>query len=602
MQFIGPNTPGRRIVDQAPVPTWVSDAHGGGIFFNKAWLAYTGHTIEDELGGGWLNAVFAGDRAPLEDALANVSSHGPFWTEFRLRRHDGVYRWLLSSAAPRFTPEGEFLGYIGSCIDVTDRKVAQDNLTMSEQRLRFAIQNSPVMLYHCGRDLRYTWVTNPHPDWSHDHLLGKRDDEILQPRHAANLIAFKQRVVDTGLGAREEISIAMGERIQTWDITAEPLLDSEGYVSGLTVAALDVTERKAAEDRQRLLTAELDHRVRNTLAAIQSLVTLSARSNQSKEDYTLALQGRIDAYTRIYGLLGTMQWQCVDLHQLVDGIVRTFGSTIAARFQVEGENLYLNPSAGISVNLILHELATNAVRYGAASSANGLVSLSWAVRDDSFVLSWRESDGPAMPPQIRAGFGTRLIRQLLAKDLRATFQLEYPPGGAVMMAAMPLKRLEVERTTGEFLDTRSAGNRAKAPDRAAVDLAQTRILLVEDDPLIGLEFQTALTEAGVEAVGPMPDLHRSLAAIMSEGRRFDAVILDVNLRGESTFPLAQLLSERGIPYMFVSGYDLETALPSELRMAPKLQKPVSGMQLLAAVRNLIAAAPTGRSNGVGGST
>jgi PAS domain S-box-containing protein len=602
MEFSGPfdkTGQSRAIIDSAPVPIWVSGPDSGGIYFNKAWLGFTGRTMDEELGDGWIADVHPDDRAELDVCAKATQTRQPFWTEFRLRRHDGVYRWILDSASPRFAPDGRFLGYMGSCIDVTDRKEAEADLRRSEERLRFAVQNSPVMLYHCNRDLRYTWVANPHPPWSSERLLGRRDDELISPHSAADLIAFKQRVLDSGIGAREEVSVTTGGVVQTWDITAEPLVDDKNKVVGLTIAALDITAGKTAEERQRLLTAELDHRVRNTLAAIQSLVTLSARSGQSKEEYTLALQGRIDAYTRIYGFLASMQWQCVNLHQLTAGVTRTFGNSIASRFHVDGENFLLDPSAAISLNLILHELATNAVRYGAASLPNGRVSLTWEIRDGHFIMVWRESEGPAIPAQIRPGFGTRLIRQLLAKDLRATFQLEYPADGALLTASIPLKRLKVDNRAGDFFDMQP-----KPPDQALVDtpiggLANARILLVEDDPLIGLEFQTALVDAGVETVGPMPDLHHSLIAIMGEGCRFDAAILDVNLRGESTLPLAQLLSERGVPYIFVSGYDLETALPAELRRAPKLQKPVTGTQLLAAIQTLIGTVGTRKTNGSG---
>jgi PAS domain S-box-containing protein len=595
MEFSGPldkNSPARAIVDSAPVPIWVSGPDTKAIYFNKAWLAFTGRTLEEELGEGWQTAIHPDDRAALAANAEAIEKRQPFWTEFRLRRHDGVYRWLLDSASARFNLDGAFLGYINSCIDVTESKLAETDLRRSEERLRFAVQNSPVTFYHCDRDLRYTWIANPHPHWPGERLLNRRDDEIMPPHQVADLIAFKRRAMETGVGAREEVSVNTGGGLQTWDITAEPLLDDKGRITGLTVAALDISARKAAEDRQRLLTAELDHRVRNTLAAIQSLVTLSARSGQNKEEYTLALQGRIDAYTRIYGFLASMQWQCVNLHQMASSVTRTFGNSIASRFHVDGENLLLNPSAAISLNLILHELATNAVRYGAASVPNGRVSLTWEIRDGHFILTWRELDGPPIAAPVRPGFGSRLIRQLLAKDLRATFQLEYPAEGALLTASIPLKRLEVDKHPGDFLDTRARHPGQASPDTPIDGLAKARVLLVEDDPLIGLEFQTALSDAGVEAVGPMPDLHHSLTAIMVEGCRFDAAILDVNLRGESTLPLAQLLSERGVPYMFVSGYDLEAALPVELRRAPKLQKPVTGTQLLAAVRSLIGAPDT----------
>ena len=590
MQFVGPfdkHSEIRAIIDSAPVPIWVSGPDAQAVYVNKAWLNFTGRSADEELGDGWTASVHPDDRPALVNGAEAAKQCQPFWTEFRLRRHDGVYRWLLDSASPRFTREGQFLGYMNNCIDITERKEAEADLRRSEERFRFAVQNSPVTLYHCNRDLRYTWIANPNPSWPSERILNRRDDEILPPHQAADLIAFKQRVLETGVGEREEISLNIGSMFQTWDVTAEPLLDDSGKINGLSVAALDVTARKASEERQRLLTAELDHRVRNTLAAIQSLVTLSARSGQAKEDYTLALQGRIDAYTRIYGFLAAMQWQCVNLHQLASGVTRTFGNSIASRFHMDGENLLLNPSAAISLNLIFHELATNAVRYGAASVPEGRISLLWEVRDGHFILTWREMNGPQITAPIRPGFGSRLIRQLLAKDLRATFQLEYPAEGASLTASIPIKRLEVDKHAGDFLDTRAHMAGQASPDSPIDGLAKARILLVEDDPLVGLEFQTALTDAGVEAIGPMPDLHHSLTAIMGEGCRFDAAILDVNLRGESTLPLAQLLSERGVPYMFVSGYDLDAALPVELRRAPKLQKPVTGTQLLAAVRTLI---------------
>ncbi len=602
MEFSGPfdkTGQSRAIIDSAPVPIWVSGPDSAGIYFNKAWLGFTGRTMDEELGDGWIAGVHPEDRAELDVCAKATKMRQPFWTEFRLRRHDGVYRWVLDSASPRFAPDGRFLGYMGSCIDVTDRKEAEADLRKSEERFRFAVQNSPVMLYHCDRDLRYTWIANPHPNWPSERILGRRDDELLPPHHAADLIALKQRVLDSGIGAREDVSVTAGGVFQTWDITAEPLVDEKKKIIGLTVAALDITAGKAAEERQRLLTAELDHRVRNTLAAIQSLVTLSARSGQNKEEYTLALQGRIDAYTRIYGFLASMQWQCVNLHQLTAGVTRTFGNSIASRFHVDGENFLLDTSAAISLNLILHELATNAVRYGAASVPNGRVSLTWEIRDGHFIMVWREADGPAIPAQIRPGFGMRLIRQLLAKDLRATFQLEYPTEGALLTASIPLKRLKADNRVGDFLDMRPKQPGQGSAYNPIGKLAKARVLLVEDDPLIGLEFQTALVDAGVETVGPMPDLHHSLTAIMGEGRRFDAAILDVNLRGESTLPLAQLLSERGVPYIFVSGYDLEIALPVELRRAPKLQKPVTGTQLLAAIQMLIGAVGARNSSGAG---
>ena len=190
-------SPARAIIDNAPVPIWISGPDGSGIFFNKAWLGFTGQAPEDGLGQGWTGAIHPDDRSALKSRAEAFTMQQLFWTEFRLRRRDGLYRWMLGNAAPRFAADGSFLGYMNSCIDVTDRKESEVDLRRREDRLRFAVQHSPVMLSHCDRDLRYTWIANPYPHWPSSRTMGRRDDEILPPYQVADLIAFKRRVIET---------------------------------------------------------------------------------------------------------------------------------------------------------------------------------------------------------------------------------------------------------------------------------------------------------------------------------------------------------------------------------------------------------------------
>lgn len=145
-------------LDSLPVPVWVSGPDKGGVFFNRAWLALTGRTQEQELGDGWMSGVHPDDLPALESCADAFLNRRPFEFEFRLRRHDGAWRWLLDQATPRFAADGEFLGFTGCCVDVTDRKEVEDALRRSEERLQLAQQAASVGTYDWDiAENRITW-------------------------------------------------------------------------------------------------------------------------------------------------------------------------------------------------------------------------------------------------------------------------------------------------------------------------------------------------------------------------------------------------------------------------------------------------------------
>ena len=178
--------------------------------------------------------------------------------DWEIIRKDGVRRIIESPISLIKNSEGEPIGFRGIARDVTERKRAEEALRESEQRLTVALKNAPMVVAHVDRNLRYTWIHNPHPDFKPEDAIGKRDDELAQTEGAFRLTELKRQVLDGGIPARREISFMLSDRERVYDIYAEPKSDSAGKIIGLTTAALDITERKRAEEEIRQRTTQLE--------------------------------------------------------------------------------------------------------------------------------------------------------------------------------------------------------------------------------------------------------------------------------------------------------------------------------------------------------
>jgi two-component sensor histidine kinase/CheY-like chemotaxis protein len=328
----------------------------------------------------------------------------------------------------------------------------------------------------------------------------------------------------------------------------------------------------------------LDHRVRNTLATIQSILTLAEKSGQSKAEFADAVRGRVDALARAHGLLIQTQWRGASLARLVTDELQPYGSGDHARLQIAGADLLLQPKAAVLIALVIHELATNAAKYGALSVRRGGVAVAWGVEGNAserrLRLTWAESGGPAVEKPLRRGFGSKLIESSLVQEFDADVRLDFAPAGVRCTASIPLRLIAAENVA-----------LAKAEDTAlfafpaqTASLAGARILLVEDDALIGLDLKDGLEEAGAKIVGPIARLDRALALAATD--EIDAAVLDVNLGGERVFPLADRLVQLGVPFAFLTGYDKHAVFPDRYRGVPALQKPVSRPAIAAMVERL----------------
>ena len=224
-------------------------------------------------------------------------------------------------------------------------------------------------------------------------------------------------------------------------LTVSPIRDADGRIIGASKIARDISDRKKAEERQQLLLNELNHRVKNTLATVQSIATHSFRAEGGGYAYE-QFEARLLALARAHNILTQEHWKSAELHDLVADAIAPHG-TDAERITIRGPHLHVTSTMALSIAMALHELCTNAAKYGALSTTAGQVKISWDVVQSGggpeLHLRWEESGGPLVQPPTRTGFGSRLIRSGLARELNAAVRLDFSPPGVVCEIAAPLE-------------------------------------------------------------------------------------------------------------------------------------------------------------------
>ena len=220
-----------------------------------------------------------------------------------------------------------------------------------------------------------------------------------------------------------------------------PVCDENGEVVQQFASFVDLTIHRQDSARCKMLIDELNHRVKNTLATVQFIVTQALRRPADPVDIREAIESRILALSRSHDLLTTGKWEGAALHDLVDIAMEPFEGGAAKRFTIVGANLRLSPRVTLSLAIALHELATNAVKYGAFSNDAGRITIGWTVAGEApnhrLVLHWREHDGPTVRPPTRKGFGSWVIERGLAHQLGGKVTLEYASGGVACTIDIP---------------------------------------------------------------------------------------------------------------------------------------------------------------------
>jgi two-component sensor histidine kinase len=229
-----------------------------------------------------------------------------------------------------------------------------------------------------------------------------------------------------------------------WAIdAATPRFGEGGVFLGFVGSVLDISDRKQAEELRELLINELNHRVKNTLATVQSIAAQTLRNASSIEQARSAFESRLFALSNAHDVLTRENWEAVSLREIVATAIEPYRSYGEARFEVRGSDVRVRPSTALPLAMALQELATNAVKYGALSNETGTVSISWIVEPTDATLllhlRWEEKGGPPVEPPQRRGFGTRLIERSLAQELDGEVRIEFLRAGVVCTVDAPLR-------------------------------------------------------------------------------------------------------------------------------------------------------------------
>jgi PAS domain S-box-containing protein len=312
-------------------------------------------------------------------------------------------------------------------------------LAAAKQRIELALRGSPISVFSQDKDMRFTWSHNPPVGISPEQLIGKTDAEILPPDAAEEIMAAKRQAMETGETQRLETDFELFGGKRSFYLLIEPLRDDEGEILGTTSVAVDISERKANETQLRLLLRELTHRSKNLLAVIHAIARQTASRTRSIEDFLDRFSARLVAIGCSHDLLIADDWQGASLRMLVEQQLGEHADRFGDQIAIEGEDVMLKPEAVQNLGLALHELATNAQKYGSLSEPEGRVSIRWQFCDEAAKLKlvWQEKGGPPVTPPERSGFGRAMIESVVGQALEGDVRLTFPAKGVRCEIVIP---------------------------------------------------------------------------------------------------------------------------------------------------------------------
>lgn len=365
----------------------------------------------------------------------------------------------------------------------------------------------------------------------------------------------------------------VGDRCLSWE--HRDVLVAESIHSAMESSLRIRDAAKAHNQRMGLVVRELNHRVRNMLGLVQSLAMQTRRSSEDLDDYGTSLDERLGLLAAAHDLLTERQWDSIDFQTLIRRTAEPHMRRHGESVELSGPLTAVDPSIASLLSLVVHELFSNAARHGALSVPAGSVRVAWDFDGEWLSLDWSERGGPKVEAPTRSGFGSVIINEAIPFELEGVSKIEFAPHGVAVNIRIP--RPLVEPRLEPQVAEASEASSDTAPH------LPSPMLVVEDDFLISRETVRLMGEFGDGDVQVAATPQQALEAI----ERFEPklVTLDIDLRGQSSLPVADRLAELGIPFLFITGYGIEVELGEHV--APVLVKPVKADRLLAALRKLV---------------
>ncbi len=448
------------------MPMVITDPHRPDnpiVFVNDAFTRLTGYARDEIVGR---NCRFlqgpetdAADVARIRDAIARRE---PIEIDLLNHKKTGEAFWNRLLVSPVFDESGQLTYFFASQFDVTlerdrlvrlqrdrdalEREIAQRTqaLRQSEERLHFILKASRLgswtldlaeMRLRASANCKWNVGLEPDAPFTYDDLIA-----AILPEDRERM----QVTVRDSIETRSDYDIEYRVRTPAGEVRwlqarGQPFYDADGAPMSMAGITLDVTERKRGEEHRALLAEELNHRVKNSMATIQSIANQTLTHATSLPEARTAFNARLHSLSAAHDVLTRDAWEGATLAEIVEEALRPFRTGAGRRFRIAGPPVRLPPRLALAFVMALHELATNAVKYGALSTEQGQVLLGWEVTADGLLrLRWEETGGPPVSAPSRRGFGSRMIERVLAAEIGGTAEVAYRPGGVVAEVEAPL--------------------------------------------------------------------------------------------------------------------------------------------------------------------
>ena len=434
----------RSVIETTPECIKVVAPNGDLLLMNPAGLAMVDAEGFEEVAGCTFDLIAPEHRSPSIEYHRRVCAGERLSWQFDVVGLTGRRRQMETQAAPIRLPSGE-TGQLAITRDITESRRQDEALRESERRHRMILDAIPAAIYTTDREGRITYYNGAAVEfsgrepvlnsdsWCVSWKLSWPDGTPLPHDQCPMAMALRSRTPN--LGEYEAVAERPDGGRTPFVPYATPLFDTAGELIGGVNMLIDISERKKADKRQQLLINELNHRVKNTLAVVQSLAHLTLRGETSPgalRNY----EARLQALAAAHDLLTITSWQGAPLGDLILRVVAPHCSP-GGRFDLEGPPVDLSPQTAVSMAMALHELCTNAIKYGALSTPEGRVRLVWTFLDGRLDLEWRERGGPPVMPPARQGFGAQMLERALASEIGGRVSLDFRPEGLVCRIEAP---------------------------------------------------------------------------------------------------------------------------------------------------------------------
>ena len=455
------------ILDLLPIATFICDARGTILQYNKRAVEIWGRAP----GPGQKHDTFRGNLRSFEldgtpiarSMMAEVLATGtPVRDAERIvERADGSQVIVSINIDPLRDAKGNLVGAVNCFLDITERKRTDDALEHSrrlaleqEQRLAATYEHAAIGISEIASDGRFLRVNEAIcaiTGLTRDELLASKLFRNTHPEDAEpDRDAFRKQIAgELDFYSVEKRFIRKDGRVIWLSVRSSPVWTDKEHLLYVVRVVQDITERKAAERRQKLLIDELNHRVKNTLATVQSLASQTARTAPTPAAFRESFEGRLIALSKAHDQLTEHHWESADLRHLLSGSLAPYAAASVDRIVLRGEDIELRPRAVLTLAMAFHELTTNAAKYGALSVAGGRVEFRWQpVRSDSgrrqLRVEWIEHGGPPVVEPAQRGFGSKLIEGSIAAELHGNARLAYESDGLRCEIVIPLEAATLE--------------------------------------------------------------------------------------------------------------------------------------------------------------